>query len=89
MYHGHGPTTSAARSARACGAGTCSWRRSPGLPPPTHQKIDEAGAAILVDKTAAEFLDDKILDAFVEAQGVRFTIRNPRSRALGQTDRLT
>jgi hypothetical protein len=41
------------------------------------------------DDTAAEFLDDKVLDASVEAKGVRFTILNPRSRARGGTDQLT
>jgi iron-sulfur cluster assembly protein len=51
------------------------------------QKIDEAGARVFVDETAAEFLDDKILDASVEARGVRFTILNPRSAPPGQTDR--
>jgi Fe-S cluster assembly iron-binding protein IscA len=55
----------------------------------TDRRFDEAGAAVFVDETAAECLDDKILDASVEAPGVRFTIRNPRSRPPGQTDRLT
>jgi iron-sulfur cluster assembly protein len=45
-------------------------------PEATDQTIDEAGAAVFVDETAAEFLDDKVLDASVEAKGVRFTILN-------------
>jgi iron-sulfur cluster assembly protein len=51
-------------------------------PEATDQTIDEAGATVFVDETAAEFLDDKVLDASVEAKGVRFTILNP-DRALG------
>ena len=58
-------------------------------PEATDQTIDEAGATVFVDETAAEFLDDKVLDASVEAKGVHFTILNPRSRARGQTDQLT
>jgi iron-sulfur cluster assembly protein len=51
-------------------------------PGATDQTIDEAGATVFVEETAAEFLDDKVLDASVEAKGVRFTVLNPRS-ALG------
>ena len=58
-------------------------------PEATDQTIDETNATVFVDETAAEFLDDKVLDASVEAKGVRFTILNPRSRARGQTDQLT
>jgi hypothetical protein len=52
-------------------------------PEATDQKIDEAGATVFVDETAAEFLDDKTLDASVEAKGVRFTILNPRTAPSG------
>jgi iron-sulfur cluster assembly protein len=58
-------------------------------PGATDQTIDEAGATVFVDRTAAEFLDDKVLDAFVEAKGVRFTVLEPRSRAQVSTDPLT
>jgi iron-sulfur cluster assembly protein len=58
-------------------------------PEATDQTIDEAGATVFVDETASEFLDDKVLDASVEAKGVRFTILNPRSRARRETDLLT
>jgi iron-sulfur cluster assembly protein len=58
-------------------------------PEATDQTIDEAGATVFVDETAAEFLDGKVLDASVEARGVRFTILNP-DRALGaRPDQLT
>jgi iron-sulfur cluster assembly protein len=53
------------------------------------QTIDEAGATVFVDETAAEFLDDKVLDASIEAKGVRFTVLKPRPRAQGSTDSLT
>ena len=55
----------------------------------TDETIDEAGATLFVDETAAEFLDDKVLDASVEAKGVRFTILNSRSHAPGEIDQLT
>ena len=58
-------------------------------PGATDKTIDEAGATVFVAETAAEFLDDKVLDASVEAKGVRFTVLNPRSRARGGTDPLT
>jgi iron-sulfur cluster assembly protein len=58
-------------------------------PEATDQTIDEAGATVFVDETAAEFLDDKVLDASVEAKGVRFTILNSRSHAPGEIDQLT
>jgi len=58
-------------------------------PEATDQTIDEAGATVFVDETAAEYLDDKILDASVEAKGVRFTILNARPRARSETDQLT
>jgi iron-sulfur cluster assembly protein len=43
-------------------------------PDTTDQTIEAAGARVFVDEGAAEFLDDKVLDAAVEATGVRFTI---------------
>jgi hypothetical protein len=39
---------------------------------------------VFVEASAAEFLDDKILDASVEADGVRFTILEPREDAAGE-----
>jgi Fe-S cluster assembly iron-binding protein IscA len=51
-------------------------------PEATDQKIDEAGATVFVDETAAEFLDDKILDASVEAKGVASPSSTP-DRTLG------
>jgi iron-sulfur cluster assembly protein len=74
-------------------------RISPGVPGPTgtplevalaeepeatDQTIEEAGATLFVEETAAELLDDKILDASVEADGVRFTILEPREGAPGE-----
>jgi Fe-S cluster assembly iron-binding protein IscA len=48
------------------------------------QTIEEGGATVFVEATAAEFLDDKVLDASVEADGVRFTIVEPRDDAAGE-----
>jgi iron-sulfur cluster assembly protein len=50
-------------------------------PKPTDQRIEDAGATVFIDATAAEFLDDKVLDASIEAEGVRFTILEPPSGA--------
>jgi iron-sulfur cluster assembly protein len=47
-------------------------------PEAADQTIEEEGATVFVEPSAAEFLDDKILDASVEADGVRFTILEPR-----------
>jgi iron-sulfur cluster assembly protein len=85
-------------SARVVGA-HAGIRISPGVPGPTgtplevaladepeatDQTIEEAGATLFVEETAAEFLEDKILDATVEADGVRFTILEPREGASGE-----
>lgn len=51
-------------------------------PEATDQTIDEAGATVFLDETAAEFLDDKVLDASVEAEGVR-SPSSTADRALG------
>lgn len=48
------------------------------------QRIEEGGATVFVEASAAEFLDDKILDASVEADGVRFTILELRDHAAGE-----
>jgi iron-sulfur cluster assembly protein len=55
----------------------------------TDQTIDEAGATVFLDETAAAFLDDKVLDASVEAGGVYFTILKPRSRARAEREQPT
>jgi hypothetical protein len=36
--------------------------------------IDDGGARVFVDGTAAEFLDDKLLDASVVGEEVQFAI---------------
>lgn len=81
-----GVRISTARRSRADTAVEVTLADEPGA---TDHTIDEAGATVFVDETAAEFLDDKVLDASVEAKGVRFTVLNPRSRARGGTDPLT
>jgi Fe-S cluster assembly iron-binding protein IscA len=53
-------------------------------PEAADQTIEEGGATVFVEASAAEFLDDKILDASVEADGVRFTILEPREDAAGE-----
>jgi len=53
-------------------------------PEAADQTIEEGGATVFVEASAAEFLDDKILDASVEADGVRFTILEPRDHAAGE-----
>jgi Fe-S cluster assembly iron-binding protein IscA len=44
------------------------------LPAEGDQVIDEHGARVFVEETAAEFLDDKILDAVVNGGEVSFAI---------------
>ena len=44
-------------------------------PETTDRTVEEAEARVFVDEGAAEFLQDKVLDAAVDARGVRFTIR--------------
>ena len=47
-------------------------------PEATDQTIEESGATVFVDSGAAEFLDDKVLDAAVDEAGrVRFAIMEP------------
>lgn len=46
-------------------------------PEATDQTIEEDGATVFVEATAAELLHDKVLDASVDAAGVRFSIREP------------
>ena len=81
-----GVRISPARRGRADTSVEVTLANEPGA---TDQTIDEAGATVFVDETAAEFLDDKVLDASVEAKGVRFTVLSPRSRARAGTDPLT
>jgi iron-sulfur cluster assembly protein len=91
-------------SARASAEPHAGVRISPGVPGPagtplevgladepeaTDQTIEEAGATVFLEATAAEFLDDKVLDASVEAEGVRFTILEPRAGAPGEGKQTT
>lgn len=43
-------------------------------PEPGDALIQEEGAKVFVDENAARFLDDKLLDARVEGEGVAFAI---------------
>ena len=47
-------------------------------PETTDQTIDETGARVFVASDATEFLDDKVLDAEVDAGRVRFAIMDTR-----------
>jgi iron-sulfur cluster assembly protein len=53
-------------------------------PEAADQTIEEGGATVFVEGTAAEFLDDKILDASVEADGVRFALLETQQDAPGE-----
>jgi iron-sulfur cluster assembly protein len=75
-------------TARRGGADTAVEATLADEPGAADHTIDEAGATVFVEQTAAEFLDDKVLDVSVEAKGVRFTVLNP-DRARGGTDPLT
>jgi Fe-S cluster assembly iron-binding protein IscA len=44
------------------------------VPAEADQVIDDEGARVFVDEAAAEFLDDKVLDANVVGQEVHFAI---------------
>ena len=44
------------------------------VPAEADQVIDEEGARVFVDEAAAEFLDDKVLDASVSGEEVRFAL---------------
>jgi iron-sulfur cluster assembly protein len=58
-------------------------------PEAADQTIEDGGATVFVEASAAEFLDDKIIDASVEADGVRFTILEPREDAAGEGGQAT
>jgi iron-sulfur cluster assembly protein len=58
-------------------------------PETTDRTVEEAGARVFVDEGTAEFLQDKVLDAAVDARGVRFTIFAQRSGARGEGERAT
>ena len=45
-------------------------------PAETDQVIDDTAARVFVDETAAGFLDDKLLDASVVQDDVRFTLES-------------
>ena len=40
------------------------------------QEVTEGGAHVFLEPEVAEFMDDKVLDAEVEENGVRFSIRD-------------
>ena len=44
------------------------------LPAEADHVIDEEGARVFVDEAAAEFLDDKVLDASIVGEELRFAI---------------
>lgn len=44
-------------------------------PQPGDRTIEEAGATVFLEAQAAELLDDKALDAAIDAGQVRFTVR--------------
>lgn len=44
------------------------------MPAEADQVIDEHGARVFVDEAAVEFLDDKILDADISGNEIRFAI---------------
>ena len=58
-------------------------------PETTDRTVEEAGARVFVDEGTAEFLQDKVLDAAVDARGVRFTILAQRSGARGEGEWAT
>jgi Fe-S cluster assembly iron-binding protein IscA len=58
-------------------------------PETTDRTVEEAGARVFVDEDTAEFLQDKVLDAAVDARGVRFTILAQRSGARGKGEWAT
>ena len=43
-------------------------------PETSDEVIDQAGARVFLEQTVAEFLDDKLLDAEVVDEGVRFKL---------------
>jgi Fe-S cluster assembly iron-binding protein IscA len=45
-------------------------------PETSDEVIDQAGARVFLEQTVAEFLDDKLLDAEVVDDGVRFTLED-------------
>jgi iron-sulfur cluster assembly protein len=44
------------------------------VPAEADQVIDEGGARVFVDESATDFLDDKVLDANVSGEELRFAI---------------
>ena len=58
-------------------------------PETTDRTVEEAGARVFVDEGTVEFLQDKVLDAAVDARGVRFTILAQRSGARGKGEWAT
>ena len=58
-------------------------------PETTDRTVEEAGARVFVDEGTAEFLEDKVLDAAVDARGVRFTILAQGSGARGEGEQAT
>ena len=58
-------------------------------PEATDRTVEEAGARVFVDEGTAEFLEDKVLDAAVDARGVRFLILAQGSGARGDGEQAT
>ena len=44
------------------------------VPGEADQVIDETGARVFVDEAAVEFLDDKVLDASISGDQIRFAV---------------
>jgi iron-sulfur cluster assembly protein len=51
-----------------------------GQPEPTDQTVESAGARVYVEAPVAEALDDKVLDAAVEGDQVRFALYDAGER---------
>ena len=46
--------------------------------PGTHQVVEEHGAHVFLEPRAASYLDDKLLDANIDGQQVRFAVSDQR-----------
>jgi iron-sulfur cluster assembly protein len=46
--------------------------------PATHQVVEEHGAHVFLEPRAASYLDDKLLDANIDGQQVRFAVSDQR-----------
>jgi Fe-S cluster assembly iron-binding protein IscA len=48
-------------------------------PGPSDQTVEEAGARIYLEEVVAQALDDKVLDAEIEGDQVRFALRDAQA----------